>query len=90
MLFFSSVPVPELWEWVFPIPVPVPELLNIIPAHPCCIINSPGTSDLHILLFLHVFDICLFVSVVCDGISLLACMQQGELLYRSVLSSMVP
>ena len=47
-----------------------------------CVINLPGTSDLHLSLSVHVFDLCLFVSVVCVGISLLACMQQGELLYK--------
>ena len=48
MDFFHSLPVPELWEWVFPfpscsrtsgmdfsIPVPVPDLPKVIPAHPC-------------------------------------------------------
>ena len=72
--FFHSLPIPEFWEWFFfipfpfpnwgngffqfpsrsrtsgmelSIPVPVPELLNVIPAHPClhCDLRSPSNNQ---------------------------------------------
>ena len=60
MGFFHSLPIPEIWEWIFLFPsrsrisgmgffnsLPVPEPSKVIPAHPCFPVKNKSAQYHH-------------------------------------------